>query len=55
MNIHASARKHGIKDDDIAYAATWAVWIEDLDENNPSRQLRLGFDRHAGNRRAHLR
>jgi hypothetical protein len=44
VNIHASARKHGIKDDDIAYAATWAVWIEDLDENNPSRQLRLGFD-----------
>jgi len=22
----------------------WAVWIEDLDENNPARQLRLGFD-----------
>lgn len=46
MNIHASARKHRIPEQDIRYAATWAVWVEDLDENNPSRQLRLGFDTH---------
>ena len=25
-------------------AASWPVWIEDLDEDSPSRQLRLGFD-----------
>lgn len=39
-----------LKDDvlpkDAIQAATWAVWIEDLDENSPARQLRLGFDTH---------
>lgn len=25
-------------------AATWSLWIEDLDQDSPSRQLRLGFD-----------
>ena len=38
------ARKHGITDDDALYAAEWALWIDDLDEDNPSRQLRVGFD-----------
>ncbi|MFF8818781.1 toxin [Leucobacter sp. NPDC015123] len=46
MKVHASALKHGVLTDDAVQAATWAVWIEDLDENNPSRQLRLGFDTH---------
>ena len=44
MNLHDSALKHGISREDAIYAATWAVWIEDLDEESPSRQLRLGFD-----------
>lgn len=44
MNVHNSALKHGILREDVIQAATWAVWIEDLDENSPARQLRLGFD-----------
>ena len=44
MKVNPSARKHGITDDDALYAAEWALWIEDLDEDNPSRQLRVGFD-----------
>ncbi|GAA1137995.1 MULTISPECIES: toxin [Microbacterium] len=44
MNIHDSARKHGILEDDARQAASWPLWIEDLDEDTPSRQLRLGFD-----------
>lgn len=44
MNIHDSARKHGISEEDARQAASWPLWIEDLDEDTPSRQLRLGFD-----------
>ena len=44
MNVHDSALKHGVTAEDAIYAATWALWVEDLDQDNPSRQLRLGFD-----------
>lgn len=44
MKVHKSALKHGITEEDARCAATWAVWVEDLDEENPFRQLRLGFD-----------
>ncbi len=44
MNIHDSALKHGISAKDVLQAATWAVWVEDLDDDSPARQLRLGFD-----------
>lgn len=44
MRVHDSAHKHGIDPIDAIHAATWAVWIEDLDEDSPARQLRLGFD-----------
>ncbi|MCW4457043.1 toxin [Microbacterium sp. MPKO10] len=44
MNVHDSALKHGVLREDAIQAATWAVWIEDLDANSPARQLRLGFD-----------
>ncbi|WP_029144785.1 hypothetical protein [Microbacterium luticocti] len=44
MNIHDAALKHGIAPDDIRQAASWPVWIEDLDDDSPARQLRLGFD-----------
>lgn len=44
MNVHDSALKHGVLAEDAIQAATWAVWIEELDENSPARQLRLGFD-----------
>lgn len=44
ISIHPSALKHGIPEEDIIYAATWPLWIEPLDEGNPQRELRLGFD-----------
>lgn len=47
MRVHPSARKHGIDPEDAIQAATWATWIEDLDEDSPTRQLRLGFDTHS--------
>lgn len=43
MRVHASALKHGILAEDAVQAATWALWIEDLDDETPARQLRLGF------------
>jgi len=36
--------KHGVLPEDSVHAATWALWIEDLDDDSPARQLRLGFD-----------
>ena len=44
MNIHDTALKHGIAPDDIRQAASWPLWVEDLDDDSPARQLRLGFD-----------
>jgi hypothetical protein len=44
ISIHPSALKHGIPEEDILYAANWALWIEPLEEDNPQRELRLGFD-----------
>jgi len=44
MKVHASALKHGIAPEDIVQAAVWALWVEELDEGSPARQLRLGFD-----------
>ena len=46
MRIHPAAVKHGIEAEDARQAAEWAVWVEDLDDNSPARQLRLGFDTH---------
>lgn len=44
MRVHASALKHGIDAEDAIQAATWATWVEDLENDSPARQLRLGFD-----------
>ena len=44
MKVHDAARKHGILPEDAIQAATWAVWVVDLDADSPARQLRLGFD-----------
>ncbi|MEO7146339.1 MAG: toxin [Terrimesophilobacter sp.] len=44
MKVHDVARKHGITPEDAIQAATWAIWIDDLDDDSPARQLRLGFD-----------
>ena len=44
MKVHDSARKHGVDPDDAVHAAEHAVYVSDLDEDSPARQLRLGFD-----------
>ena len=44
MRVHDSAPKHGIDPEDAGYAATWPIWTDELDEDSPARQLRLGFD-----------
>lgn len=44
MKVHPSARKHGVEPEDAIHAATWALWIEELEDDSPARQLRLGFD-----------
>ena len=48
LRIWKTARKHAkkqrINDDDILQVATFPHWIEPLDEENPQRELRLGFD-----------
>ncbi|GAA1527436.1 hypothetical protein BJ978_001428 [Agromyces terreus] len=44
MRVHDAALKHGITPEDSIQAASWPLWIEDLDEDSPARQLRLGFD-----------
>ena len=44
MIIRASALKHGIAERDTSQAATWPVFVAQVDDENPQRQLRLGFD-----------
>ena len=44
MNVHESALKHGISPEDATLAASWPIWIVDLDDDSPARQLRFGFD-----------
>jgi hypothetical protein len=45
MNVHKSALKHGVSAQDAIQAAAYPLWIEDLDDESPSRQqLRIGFD-----------
>ncbi|MGP0101810.1 MAG: hypothetical protein ACLPUT_09365 [Solirubrobacteraceae bacterium] len=47
MEIHPSARKHGVADKDIRHAIDHALAIEDVGED-PDRWLVIGPDR-AGN------
>ena len=44
MEVHRSALKHGIAAEDALYAAEHYVYVADLDEEDPARDLRLGFD-----------
>ena len=44
MKVHDSARKHGIDPKDAIHAAEHAVFVSDLEDDSPARQLRLGFD-----------
>lgn len=46
MKVHPAALEHGIESADAIQAAIWALWIENLDDDSPARQLRLGFDNH---------
>lgn len=47
MEVHDSARKHGVADEDILHAIDHALAIEDAAEE-PDRWLLIGADR-AGN------
>ncbi len=47
MEIHASARRHGVEDEDIIHAVNHALAFEDVGED-PDRWLLIGPDR-AGN------
>jgi len=44
VKVHDSARKHGIAPQNAIHAAEHAVFVSDLDDDSPARQLRLGFD-----------
>ena len=44
MKVHDSARKHGIAAEDALHAAEHAVFVANLEDDSPARQLRLGFD-----------
>ena len=44
MKLHASALKHGVEADDAIRAASDPVFVSDLDDDSPGRQIRLGFD-----------
>jgi predicted hotdog family 3-hydroxylacyl-ACP dehydratase len=44
VDVHAAALKHQVSAEDGIYAAQHAVYVAYLDDDSPSRQLRLGFD-----------
>lgn len=48
VKLHASARKHqvnqGLTDGGVVLAAEFPLWVEPLDDEDPQRELRLGFD-----------
>jgi hypothetical protein len=44
VKVHESPRKHGIDPKDAIHAAEHAVFVSDLEDDSPARQLRLGFD-----------
>jgi len=48
VRVHASALKHGVAAEDAVHAASWAQWIEPIEDDDwPHRELRLGFDTRA--------
>lgn len=46
MEIHPSARRHGVADDDMLHAVEHAMVVDDIDED-PDRWLLIGPDRAA--------
>ena len=47
MIVRPSARKHGVSDEDAIAAAGNSSVSGPLDDENPQRQLRIGFDTQA--------
>lgn len=47
VRVRPSALKHGVRQEDSTRAAENAVFFAPLDEENPQREFRLGFDPHA--------
>ncbi|MBX3310740.1 MAG: hypothetical protein KF739_09955 [Cryobacterium sp.] len=47
MIVRASARKHGVTEEDAIAVASSPVVAGPLDDENPQRQLRIGFDTQA--------
>ena len=47
MIVRPSARKHGVSDEDAIAAAGNPSVSGPLDDENPQRQLRIGFDTQA--------
>lgn len=47
MIVRPSARKHGVRDEDVIAAAANPAIQGPLDDDNPQRQLRIGFDTQA--------
>lgn len=47
MIVRASARKHGVRDEDAISAALNPAVSIPLDDDNPQRQMRIGFDTQA--------
>jgi hypothetical protein len=45
--VRASALKHGLAEEDVRKAAQAALIDGPLDEDNPQRRLRVGFDTRA--------
>jgi hypothetical protein len=44
VEIHRSARKHGVSDDNITHGASNYLIAYPIDDDEPARELRLGFD-----------
>lgn len=34
MKVHPTALKHGIESEDVTQAASWALWVENLDDDS---------------------
>ena len=47
VRVRPSALKHDIAPEEYIHAASAAVYVAALDEENPQHELRLGFDTHA--------
>jgi uncharacterized DUF497 family protein len=46
VEIHRSARRHGITDEDMSWVAAHSLVVEDIgDDDSPRRWLMLGADR----------